>query len=217
MNKDKINMKNKWFKILLIIVGIILIVFGLYTIFGKVGKVSRAFLNKFNEIQNVLVVIGNDMQDAGNLLTGIGARETAKDYQGAVFDLNAVLDKMTDIETQAKDLETKAAELKTMADVVKDTATKDSGLKFVDLIGQTSAIDLKIVDEIRQLMGPAKKYYEDLAAGKKATFPASAQYMALGEKLQADVQTAGEIGVKFDAASKELAKVAGFKLKPIKK
>ncbi len=209
-------MKNKWFKILLIIVGIILIVFGLYTIFGRAGKVSRAFLNKFNEIQNVLVGIGTDMQDAGGLLTGIGARETAKDYQGAVSDLNTVLDKMTDIETKAKDLETKAAELKNMVDAVKDIAIKDSGLKFIDLIGQTITINLKIIDEIRQLMEPAKKYYEDLAAGKKVTF-STAQFAALGEKLQTDVQTASEIGAKFDAASKELAKVAGFKLKPIKK
>ena len=210
-------MKNKWFKIILVIVGIILIVFGLYTIFGKTGKVSRAFINKFNEIQNILVGMGQDMQDAGGLLTGIGAKENSKDYQGAVSDLNAILDKLTDIETKAKDLETKVAEFKNMADAVKETAIKDSGLKFVGLAGQTGTINLKIVDEIRQLIKPTKKYFEDLAAGKKATFPSTAQFTALGQKLQADIQTATEIGKKFDAAIQELAKVAGFKLKPIKK
>lgn len=208
---------SRWFKIVLIIAGIILIAAGLYKIFWMPsGKVSKAFINKFNEIQTTIVAMGSDMVTVGNIMTGISAKENAKDYQGAVQDLSTGLDTLVDLKTKANDLTTKAAKLKNMVNAIKDPAIKESGLKFTDLVKQKATINLKIADETRQMLELAKKYFEDLAAGKEATLPTD-QLTALSQESQADLKTANEISTKFDAANQELAKTAGFQLNPVKK
>ena len=208
---------SRWFKIILVIGGIILIAAGLYKIFGiSSGKVSSAFIGKFNEIHATIGDMGSDMVAVGKLMQGISAKENSKDYQGAVSDLSTGLDKLADLETKANDLTTKAGEFKDMVNALKDPAAKESGLKFVDLVEQKAAINLKIADDTKQMLELGKKYYEDLAAGKKAVFP-SAEFAALSQKSSAELKTANEISAKFGVADQELAKTAGFQLKSVQK
>ncbi len=208
---------SSWFKIILVIVGIILIAAGLYKIFWMPsGKVSKAFINKFNEIHVTIGDMGSDMKAAGEIMMGISAKENSKDYKGAVQDLSTGLDKLADLETKANNLTAKAAEFKNMVNAVKDPAVKESGLKFIDLVEQKAAINLKIADDTKQMLELAKKYFESLAASKEVALP-TAQLTALSQKSQVELKTADEISAKFEAADQELAKIAGFQLKSVKK
>lgn len=201
--------------ILLVIIGIVLITIGLYKIFGNSTKVSRSFIKSFNAINVVLADMGKDMTAVGNFFTGISAKEQAKDYQGIVQDLNTSLEKLADIGTKAKDLEPKIADFKDKINAVKDQAIKDSALKFIDLVEKTSASAIKLVDGMKQITELAKKYYEDLAAGKKATIP-TAQLTSLQKNIQTDTQESLTLSSQLTTATQELAKLANFKLKPIK-
>lgn len=206
---------KKIIKIPLVIIGIILIAVGLYAIFGNSAKVSRLFIKSFGAINGVLVDIGKDMTAVGTFFTGISAKEQAKDYQGIVQDLNTSLEQLTDMGIKAKDLEPKIADFKDKINAVKNQAIKDSALKFIDLVEKDNVSIARLADEMKQITELAKKYYEDLAAGKKATFP-TAQLTPLQKSIETDTQESLTLSSQLVTAAQELVKLANFKLKPTK-
>lgn len=212
------NKSKRVLQIVLIIVGVALIVFGVIQIAGglKSSKVSNAFINKFNEINNKSGDIVNDLKTSGNLLLGLSEKENAKDYSGAVKDTETSIAKFDDAVAKINSLSVTITEFKTMIESNSDSAVKQSGLKLVDLLQQRDAAILKLINNSKQLIEPAKTYYEKLAAGETGTYLNNNQVASLTQKINDDNKILTALAPEINTANQNLANAAGFKLKEIK-
>ena len=208
---------SRSFKIIAIVLGLALIGFGAYQIIGGLkSKVSSAFISKFNEINNLSGEIGKDMKAASDLLLGIAAKEQAKDYSGAAKDVGESISNLNSAVSKINSLNTDISEFKTMAEAVSDANVKQSGLKLISLLEQRNAATLKLISDSKQLVEPAKTYYEALAAGKAGVYLSNTQITNLTREINKDNETLTALAAEFDAANKNLAEAAGFKLKTSK-
>ncbi len=204
---------SRSFKIIAIIFGLALIVLGVYQIIGgSKSKVSSAFIDKFNGINTLSGEMANDMKAAGDLLLGISSKENAKDYSGAAKDVGVSISNLNNAASKTNSLNTKISEFKTMVEAVSDSAVKQSGLKLISLLEQRSAAFLKLVSDSKQLIEPAKTYYETLAAGKAGVYLSDSQVASLTREVNKDNEILTALAAEFDAANQDLAKAAGFKL-----
>ncbi|MFA5386537.1 MAG: hypothetical protein WC297_02660 [Candidatus Paceibacterota bacterium] len=204
--------------ILLLIVGLALVVSGIIKISGgsNTGKVSNKFISKFNAIYTLSGKIATDMKSASDLLLGISAKEKAKDYTGAAKDVGTSITKLDDAAVKINSLSTTIAEFKIMVEAVTDATVKESGLKLVSLLEQRNTATLKLVSDSKQLVEPAKKYYEDLAAGKTGTYLDNDQVYNLTQEINKDNTILASLATQIDSANKDLANLAGFQLKTTK-
>jgi len=209
------NKKKKLvLNILLLIVGLALIISGVIKISG--GSKNN-LTNKFNEIYTLTGKIAIDMKSASDLLLGISAKENAKDYTGAAKDVEASILKLNDAAAKIDPLGKKIiTEFKTIVEAATDATVKESGLKLIGLLEQRSVATLKLINDSKQLVEPAKKYYDDLAAGKAGTYLDDNQTYNLTQEINKDNKTLATLATQIDAANQELAKAAGFQLKTVK-
>lgn len=215
--KAKSIFSSRWFQIILMIFGLILLISGIYKIFqASSSKVSNEFIGKFNEIQQSSGQLNNELASVSNILVDIQVKEQSKDYAGAAKDLGVGLEKLDNMVSQVNMLNPQIAEFKIKVNESKDPAVKQSGLKFTDLLEQRSVLLLKVVGELKQLIEPSKKYYEGLAENKKVSFLTESEITAINQKLNADSQALEALGNQWNTVIQELAKAAGFELKPLK-
>jgi len=206
--------KNLAVKAILIIVGLALIVFGVIKIVGGLkNSGNSALINKFNEIYNLSADIGNNMKTAGNLLVGIANKENAKDYAGAAKDIEASLSELNSATSGINSLNNKILEFKTMVGAVSDSSVKQSGLKLADLLEQKSVAFLNLINHTKQLIEPAKIYYEALATGKTGVYLDNNQIADLSQKISEDNKTLTTLTPEMNAAAQDFAKAAKFQLK----
>ena len=204
---------SRSFKIIAIILGLILIGFGAYQVIGGLkSKVSSAFINKFNEINNLSGDIGRDMKAASDLLLGIAAKEQAKDYSGAAKDVEESISDLNNAVSKINSLNTDISEFKAMVEAVSDANVKQSGLKLTGLLEQRSTTTLKLISDSKKLVEPAKAYYEALAASKAGVYLSNSQVAELTQEINKDNEILTALAAQFDAANQALADTAGFKL-----
>jgi len=207
-------MENKKKKIvlamLLLIIGLVLIVSGVI----KIAGVSKnSLVNKFNEINTLSGKIATDLKSSSDLLLGISAKENAKDFTGAAKDVETSVSKLNDAITTINSLSKKITEFKTIVEAAKNATVKESGLKLISLLEQRNVATLKLINDSKQLIEPAKKYYEDLAAGKTGAYLDNNQINSLAQEIDKDNQILTSLATQIDAANQDLAKTAGFQLK----
>jgi len=207
------NVKSKsiprWLQIFLLVGGVILIVVGLISIFG--GTASSALVDKFNEFQNPTAQVANSLQNASDLLTGIAAKEQAKNYAGAVADLQTALTKLNDTDSLVKSLTSLVSEFKDVVNRISDQNAKTAGLHFIDVSNSRNAAVLKMTSDTRQLVNLIITYYDGLAHGKTTELD-EPKLTAMAEQVTADAQSIAKINTDLDLAAQDLAKAAGFKL-----
>jgi len=206
-------------QIILIIAGLGLIISGLIKISGGLkgsSKVSNAFINKFNEIQNLSNEVSNDMKAAGDLLLGISNKENVKDYVGAAKDIKTSISKLDEATSKINSLNTKISEFKVMVEAVTDSEVKQSGLKLISLLEQKNAVTLKLINNSKQLIEPAKTYYEALAAGMAGVYLDNNQVAKLTQEINEDNKTLSALIAEINVVNQDLAKVAGFQIKTSK-
>jgi len=208
------NKKNWTLKIILIIIGLALIIFGIIKIFGGLkSSGNSAPVNKFNEIYSLSADIGSSMKTAGNLLLGLAAKENAKDYAGAAKDIETSLSELSSTTSTINSLNNKISEFKAMIGAASDASVKQSGLKLVDLLEQRSVVFLNLISHTKQLIEPAKTYYEALAAGETGTYLENNQITDLSQKINEDNKTLTALAPQINTAVSDFAKAAKFQLK----
>jgi len=199
----------RWLQIFLLVGGVILIVTGLMSIFG--GTASSALVDKFNEFKSPTAQAANDLQNVSNLLVGIAAKEQAKDYAGAVTDLQTALTKLNDVDSLVKTLKSLASEFGDIVNRLSDQNAKTAGLHFVDVSNSRNTAVLKMTDDTRQLINLVLPYYEALVNGKTATLD-EPKLTAKAEQVNADTQLVAKTNADLDLATQDLAKAANFTL-----
>lgn len=199
--------------IFLLIVGLALIVSG---VIKMTGGSKNSLVNKFNEINTLSDKIATDMKSASDLLVGISAKENTKDYTGAAKDIESSVSKLNDAATKIDSFGKTITEFKTIVEAATNTTVKESGLKLISLLEQRNTAILKLVNDSKQLIEPAKKYYEDLAAGKAGTYLDDNQLNSVNQEINKDNVTLTALATQINTANQELAKAAGFQLKTVK-
>lgn len=176
----------------------------LFAYIGNISSVAKITARR-DEVKTLLSGMGGDIKALGETMVNSSAKEKAKKYQEILQDINAGYTNIDDLNAKAKDAETKLAELKTLVNKSRDQAVKDSGLKFVDLAGQSSAANVTLGNDLRQTFDIGKKYFEALSAGKKAS-SIEAEMEKLLPQFQADLKSANDIVKNYDAAEADFAK-----------
>lgn len=198
----------KWSQFGLLVVGLVLIVVGLLQIFGSGGK-SSAFVNKFNELQAPVMVAGDDLTIAGNLLNGIGAKETQKDYAGIISDLQTALAKLNDVAVKIDSTSGILSEFQTMLDGSSDQNVKETGALFVDAFKARNAALLQVANDAKDFVNQAITYYNEVINNQEITIDLN-EFNAAANAFAANAQGLTTIGAQYDAAANDFAKAAGF-------
>lgn len=207
---DKITKKKsmpKWIKISILIAGAILIVVGLFNIFGS--GISNAFVDKFNEVQAPNVDIKNDLTSVGNVLLGIGAKEIQKDYTGIISDLQTALAKLDDAEAKVASTSALLTEFQGIVDGSSDQNVKTTGTRFIDVFKLKNVATLKTISDTRDVVNQAITYYDETAHSQKITVDME-KFNAAVSTLGVNAQSMTSIGVQYETAANDFAKAAGF-------
>lgn len=208
MDEIKKNTVPRWLQISLLAGGVILIAIGLFKIFGGSGT-TNAFVDKFNEMQAPGVEIKDDLTSAGSLLSGIGAKETKKDYAGIISDLQTSLVKLNDAAAKAVSMSSTLAEFQSMVDSSSDQNVKTAGARLIEVSKSRNAAVLKMVNDAKALVNQAITYYNEVAHNQKITIDVN-KFSAAANTFATNAQGMTNIGAQYDAASNEFAKAAGF-------
>lgn len=198
----------KWLQFGLLAVGLVLIVLGLFQIFGN-GSATNTFVDKFNELQAPGVGARDDLTIVGNLLNGIGAKETKKDYAGITSDLQTALAKLNDAAAKVESTSGILSEFQTMLDGSSDQNVKETGARFVDAFKARNAAALKMVSDAKDLVNQAITYYDEVVHNQKITIDLE-KFNAAANAFATNAQSLTTIGVQYDSAASAFAKAAGF-------
>ncbi|HRY77048.1 MAG TPA: hypothetical protein P5524_02750 [Candidatus Paceibacterota bacterium] len=198
----------KWLRFGLLVVGLVLIIVGLFQIFGSDGK-SSTFVNKFNELQAPGVGARDDLTIVGNLLNGIGAKETKKDYAGIISDLQTALAKLNDAAAKVESTSGSLTGFQGMLDASSDQNVKETGARFVDAFKARNAAALKMVNDAKDLVNQAITYYNEVISNQKITIDLD-KFNAAANAFAANAQSLTTIGTQYDTAASDFAKAAGF-------
>jgi hypothetical protein len=210
MDEIKKNTTPRGLRIFLLVGGAILIVVGLFKIFGGSGT-TNAFVKKFNELQVPSVEIRDDLASAGGLLSGIGAKEAKKDYAGIISDLQITLAKLNDAAVKAASTSVALTEFQNMVDNSSDPNVKTTGLRFIDAFKTRNAAALKMVNDAKDLVNQATTYYNEVVQNLKVTIDVD-KFSAAANAFTVNAQGMTSIGAQYDAAANDFAKAAGFTL-----
>jgi len=208
-NETKRQRVPKWLAVILLIGGLCLIIIGLLQIFGSMT--SKALVNKFNEFQGPTAKTGDALTAAGTLLSGITAKEQAKDYAGVVADLQAAATKLSDAESAINSLISLTSEFKVLIDKNSDQNIKTAGLHFIDVSSARNTAVLKMTANTKEFINLVIPYYNGLIQGKQITLD-EAKITAISEQLNTDSQSIAKISAELETATQDLAKVANFTL-----
>lgn len=203
---------HKVLNIIGILLGVVLVILGILQITGgsNTGKLSNDFINKMKEIDSLSSEIATELQEANNLFLNIEEKDKTKDYSGIVKDLEESQVKFDNTVAKIKTLNATVAEFKTMVESQSDPKIKESGLKLIDVLEQRNAAILKLTNDIKKLVDPTKKYYEDLAAGKQPSYPSDAEINTITQEIDKDSQTLNTLMSQFEEASREFGDAAGL-------
>jgi len=200
---------KKWFQLIIIIGGIILVIFGLYKILVPSGKVSQVFINKFNEVSN----LAEDIANTSALdLTGLEEKEAAGDFAGALEITNKALVKNTETTAKIKNLVDKTTELKELAQKITDSSVKESALKVIGLIEQNNDLGNRYLNIQKQTIELISDYYEKQQAGQKVSIPEQ-ELTDLSNQATELAQELKEISAQYTTALDEFAKNARITFK----
>ena len=185
-----------------------LIVIGLFKIFGG-SSTSSNFLDKFNELQAPTAEIKSDFASVASLLSGIGAKETGKDYTGINSDLQTSLAKLNNVVTKIASTQTAFAEFQNMVNNSSDQNVKTTGMHFIDVFKLRNVTALKMVNDAKDLVNQAITYYSEVFHNQKVTIDVN-KFSAAASTFNVNAQGMTSIGTQYDAAANDFAKAAGF-------
>lgn len=201
----------KWLQFGLLAVGLVLIAVGLFQIFGG-GGATNTFVDKFNELQAPGLGARDDLTIVGNLLSGIGAKETQKDYAGITSDLQTALAKLNDAVAKVASTSVALTEFQSMLDASSDQNVKETGARFIDAFKARNAAALKMVNDAKDLVNQAITYYDEVAHNQKITIDLN-KFNAAANAFAVNAQSMTNIGAEYDTAANNFAKAAGFTIK----
>lgn len=208
---EKKNVMPKWLQISLVAVGVILIAVGLFKIFGGQSGAPNTFLDKFNDLQAPTAAIRDDLTSVGSLLSGIGAKETKKDYAGIISDLQTALVKLDDASAKVASTSSALSDFQKLVDASSDQAIKSAGTRFIDATKLRDAAAQKMVSDAKDLVNQAITYYTEVSKNQKITIDVN-KFTAAASTFSTNAQSMTSIGAQYDAAANDFAKAAGITL-----
>ena len=198
----------KWLQIFLIVGGVILVVVGLFEIFGGSGA-SNTLVDKFNALQAPGTEIKADLTSVGSLLNGIGAKEAEKDYTGIISDLQTALAKLDDATAKVASTSPILENFQNAVSASSDQNIKTTGSRYIDAYKTRNAATLKMVGDAKDLVNQAITYYSEVAKNQKITIDVN-KFSAAANTFAVNAQSMTSIGAQHDAAANDFAKAAGF-------
>jgi len=199
----------KWIKIGILIAGIILVIIGLFKIFGSGSIMSNVLVDEFNEVQAPNADIRDAFTSVSNVLLGIGAKEIKKDYTGIISDLQTALAKLDDAEAKIVSTSDPLAEFQDIVDGSPDQNVKITGTHFIDVFKSKNVAQMKMVSDSRDLINQAITYYNEMAHNKKITVDEK-KFNAAVSAFGVNAQNITNISAQYEAAANDFAKAAGF-------
>jgi Sec-independent protein translocase protein TatA len=202
--------RNIWFKILLLVAGIIMLVFGAY-------KIYTAMKPSLPEgYKDALVEIGDRSTNLGNLfgedlqqsLAGLEEKETAGNFTAAAKIVASGLAVVSDISSGTASLKTGVANFKSLSEKIEDSEVREKSLQLAGLLEQLVTHLEETANLEKQILEPIKKYYENLAAGKAATLPSNLS--TIGAKITKEANSITDLGSQVITSMNELSDLLGI-------
>ncbi len=200
---------SKWFKISILIAGVVLIGIGLFQIFGGKQGASDAIVDKFNKLEAPFTDIKNDFASEENLLGGIGAKELKKDYAGINSDLQTAIIKLDDAAAKITSTSYTLDELQKMINKSSTQNIKTTGSRFIEAHKARNAATMKTIIDTKNLINLSITYYSELSQNKRPTITEK-QLGDAANLVSADAQDMVKAGGQHDSAANEFAKAVGF-------
>jgi hypothetical protein len=202
--------RTTWFKALLLIAGIVLLVSGLYKIYTSIkSSLPDGYKDALVEIgdksTNLGKLFGDDLQQS---LAGLEEKETAGNFTAAANIVASGLAVVSDISSGTASLRTEVANFRSLSEKVGDSQIREKSLQLASLLEQlTTYLEETAILE-KQILEPVKKYYENLAAGKTATLPSNLN--TIGAKITKEANSITDIGSQVVTLMDELSDLLGI-------
>ncbi len=164
-----------WFKILLLIFGLVLLGLGAFVIWGVLNPILPA------GYKDSLAAIGNESSSLGTLfeqdlpqsIAELEEKESAGSWTEAAQIVGSGMAVLAEISSETGSLKADVANFKSLSEKIKKADVKEKSLNLANLFDQLVSHLEELVRLENRLLEPTKAYYEDLAAGRAATFPAN--------------------------------------------
>lgn len=203
--KGKSIFYNLWFRIIVGIFGIFMLIGGLYTVFSPHAKVSQAFIDKYNEAASIDAQIVTALHVD---LSAIGQKEKIKDYNGVVKIVDGALAQISDAAGKINLHKQRVAELRSLSAQISDPDVKSKALTLIGLLEEEDIHATKGFEYLKQLLEMLSSYYSDLAAGGNPPFSAD----TLVSQLNTEEKIISDLSVKITFARDDFFKAAGLKV-----
>lgn len=197
--------RNIWFKILLLVAGIVMMVSGAY-------KIYTAMKPSLPEgYRDALTAIGSKSTNLGNLfgdelqqsLAGLEEKETAGNFTAAAKIVASGLAVVSDISSETASLKTEVANFRSASEKVDDSKIREKSLQLAGLLEQLITHLEETVSLENKILKPIKTYYENLAAGRTATLPSNLS--ATTAKISKEANSITSIGNQIVTLTNELS------------
>lgn len=193
-----------WFKILLLIFGLILLGLGIFVVWAALNPTLPA------GYRDTLSAIGTESTGLGKLfgedlqqsVTGLVEKETARNWTEAAQIVGNAMAVITEISSGTDSLKSDVTKFKSLSEKIKKADVKEKSLNLANLLEQWVAHLEEMVRLENQILTPTKAYYEDLAAGRTATVPANLD--ADGASLNSEASAFADLGSQIVSATTEL-------------
>ncbi len=199
-----------WFKILLLVFGLIMLGSGGYTLYNALSPTvpagyKDALLAVGEESTNLGKLFSEDLQQS---LTGLEAKESASQWTAAAKIVENALAVVDEISTGTATLKTNIANLKGLSAKIRKADVREKALHLADLLAQLVPHLEEIVSLERQILKPVKDYYEDLAAHRTATLPSN--LTTITANLTTESTAISDLGEGIVTTTNELYELLGI-------
>ncbi len=203
--KGKSIFYNLWFRIIVGIFGIFMLIGGLYTVFSPHAKVSQAFIDKYNEAASIDAEIVTVLHVD---LSAIGQKEKIKDYNGVVKIVDDALAQTSDAAGKINLHKQRVSELRSLSAQISDPDVKSKALTLIGFLEEEDIHATKGFEYLKQLLEMLRSYYSDFAAGGNPPFSAE----TLVSQLNTEEKIISDLSAKITFARDDFFKAAGLKV-----
>jgi hypothetical protein len=198
-----------WFKILVLVAGIVLLVLGVYKIYTSLkSSLPNGYVDTLTAIgdksENLGKLFSEDLQQS---LAGLEEKETAGNFAAAAKVIESGLAVVSNITSETASLKTEVANFRSLSEKIRDSKVREKSLQLASLLEQLIAHTEEALSLESQILEPVKKYYENLAAGKTATLPSNLS--TIGAKITEEASSITDLGNQVVTSTNELSDLLG--------
>lgn len=193
------------------IIGILLLLGGLYKVLSPQAKVSQTFIDKYNEAASMNADLVAALKTDLSIFEQIDQKDKTRDYSGIVKLVDNALSQNSNVAGKTDLHKQRISELRSLSSQISDLEVKNKALALISLMEEEDIHITKGFENQKQLLEMLRSYYNGLATGKSVSFPASADSLITQTTAEGTIIT--DLADKLVSARDDFFKVAGLEKK----